>query len=117
MVDLNQEEYSLVLEIKNMLQPDNIDIQVISEVKQLLEEMKDKVDDSGKIMKERLLKNRFLGGNKSTPDTDSMKSSDIESSQVDTHLDLKSDTRKYNKSNLRRRLSKIADNAMNLKLT
>ena len=33
LVDLNQEEYGLVMEIKNMLQSDNMDIQVISEVK------------------------------------------------------------------------------------
>ena len=60
LVDLNQAELGLVVEIKNMLQAENIDIKAIAEVKQLLEELKDKVDESG-TMKDRLLKNRFLG--------------------------------------------------------
>ena len=61
LVDLNQAELGLVVEIKNMLQAENIDIKAIAEVKQLLEELKDKVDESGNTMKDRLLKNRFLG--------------------------------------------------------
>lgn len=119
LVDLNSAEMGLVVEIKNMLQSENIDIKVISEVKQLLEELKDKVGESGNTVKDRLLKNRFLG---KPADDDSAVSSDAESSQVDTHLDLKSmrsgkSDKKQKQLRLRRRLSKIAENAMNLKLS
>lgn len=75
LVDLNKEEIALVLDIKNMLLSDNIDIKVIGEVRQLLEELKDKVDESGKTLKNDLLKNRFLG----KADEHSMKSSDVDS--------------------------------------